>query len=67
MLMKLTHGLNFINILHSTFTHVDPKCAKKTVKSALSFYAFWARERKSCTFNVDENDTWWHFDERKSF
>jgi hypothetical protein len=34
MLMKLTTGLNFINILHTTFMHVDLECAKKTVKSA---------------------------------
>jgi len=33
-------GVNFIIVLQAAFTHIDPKCAKKTVKSALSFYAF---------------------------
>jgi len=42
-------GLNFINVLHTAFTHVDPERAKKTVKSVLSFYAFGLHERKSCT------------------
>jgi hypothetical protein len=42
-------GVNFINVLHSAFTHVDPECAKKTVKSAVSFGTFGTYERKSCT------------------
>jgi len=35
MLVNLTPGLNFINVLRTAFTHVDPKYAKKTVKSAV--------------------------------
>jgi len=48
--------LNFINVLCTAFTHVDPKCAKKTVKSAVSFDAFGTYEPKSCTLNVGENE-----------
>ncbi len=33
-----------------------PNAQKKTVKSALSFYAFGLCEGKSCTQNVDEID-----------
>jgi len=36
----LTAGINFINVL--------PECAKKTVKSVVSFGAFGTYERKSC-------------------
>ncbi len=43
-LVTLTPGFNFINILRTAFMQVDPECAKKTVKSALSFYAFGLRE-----------------------
>jgi len=48
MLMKSTPGLNVINVLHTAFTYVDPKCAKKDsqVKSAVSFGAFGTYERK---------------------
>ena len=38
MMIKLTSGLNFINVLRADFTHADPKSAKKTVKSS-SFFA----------------------------
>ena len=55
--MKLTPGLNFINILRTAFTLVDPKSVKNTLKSSVSFYAFGIYVRKSCTFNVDEIDT----------
>jgi hypothetical protein len=47
-LMKLTPGLNFINILDTALTLEDPKSVKKTVKS---FYAldFWnLRVKKLC-------------------
>jgi len=40
MLMKLTPGLNFINILCTAFTHVEPKTVKKTVKLSV-FLRFW--------------------------
>ncbi len=42
-----TSGLNFINVLCTAFIHADPECAKKTVKSAVSFGAFGTYERKS--------------------
>ncbi len=42
-------GRNFINILRTAFTRVDPECTKKTVKSAVSFGAFGTYECKSCT------------------
>ncbi len=44
-----TPGVNFINVLCTAFTHVDPKRLKKTVMSALSFCTFGLREHKSCT------------------
>jgi len=37
MLVKLTPGVNFTNILLSAFMCADPKCAKKTVNSLVSF------------------------------
>jgi len=40
-------GLNFINVLRTAFTLVDPESAKNTVKSLVSFYAFGIYERKS--------------------
>jgi hypothetical protein len=36
MLMKLTPGVNLINILHAAFALADPKSAKNTVKSFFS-------------------------------
>ncbi len=33
LLMKLTPGFNFINVLRTAFTLVDPKSVKNTVKS----------------------------------
>jgi len=49
MLMKLTPGLNFINVLRTAFTLVDPKSVKNTVKSSVFFYSFGIYGRKSCT------------------
>jgi len=49
MLMKLTPGVNFTNILRTAFMLVDPKSVKNAVKSSVSFYAFGICERKSCT------------------
>jgi hypothetical protein len=46
---RLKPGVNFINVLHTAFTHTDPECAKKTVKSAVSFGAFGTYKRKSST------------------
>ncbi len=31
--LDLAPGVNFINVLHTTFTLVDPKSVKNTVKS----------------------------------
>jgi len=36
----LTSGLNFINVLRTTFTRVEPKSVKKTVKLSV-FLRFW--------------------------
>jgi len=49
MLVKLTPGVNFINILCTAFALVDPKSVKNTGKSSVSFYAFGIYKRKSCT------------------
>ncbi len=46
---KCSLGVNFINVLCTAFTHVDPECAKKTFKSAVSFGSFGFYEHKSCT------------------
>jgi hypothetical protein len=40
MLMKLTHGVNFINILQAAFAYADPKIAKKDSQVANLFCAF---------------------------
>ncbi len=57
MLMTLIPGLNFISVIHTAFMLIDPKSAKNTVKSLVSFYAFGIYKHKSCTKNVDEIDT----------
>jgi hypothetical protein len=41
MLMKLTQGVYFINVLHTAFVLVDPESIKITVKSSESFLRFW--------------------------
>jgi len=51
-------GVNFTNVLRTAFALVDPESVKNTVKSSVSFYTFGINERKSCTLNVDEIDTW---------
>ncbi len=38
--MKLTPGLNFINVLLTAFTLPDPKSVKKTVKLSI-FFTLW--------------------------
>ncbi len=58
MLAKLTPGLNFINVLRTAFTLIDPKSVKNTVKSKVSFYTFGIYGRKSCLLNIGEIDTW---------
>jgi len=47
MLVKLSLGVNFTNIL-SSFCTVDPESLKNTVKSSVSFYTFGLCARKSC-------------------
>jgi len=47
-------GLNFINVLRTAFSLVDPESVKNTVKSSVSFYTFGICACKSCTKNVDE-------------
>ncbi len=37
--------------------HIDPESVKNSVKSSVSFYAFGIYECKSCTQNVDENES----------
>jgi len=49
MLVKLTTGVNFIDVLRAAFMPVDPESAKITLKSSVSFYAFRICVRKSCS------------------
>jgi len=37
MLVKLTPGLNFINVLRTAFTRADPRRVKNTVKFSIFF------------------------------
>ncbi len=60
-------GVNFINVLCTAFGLVDPKSVKNTAKSSVSFYAFGIYECKSCTWNVDEIDTWAQFNQRSTY
>ncbi len=48
MLMKLTPGLNFINVLHIAFTLVDPRSIKRYWWLNCIFYAFVIYECKRC-------------------
>jgi len=34
-------GLNFINVLRTAFTHVDPECAKKDSQVISVIWRFW--------------------------
>jgi len=56
MLMKLTLGINFINVLHTAFTCADPENGK--IQLSCQFYAFGIYRHKSFVLNVDEIDTW---------
>jgi len=42
MLVNLTPGLNFINVLCTAFAHVDPECAKKDSQVSIVILRFWA-------------------------
>jgi len=56
MLVKLTPGLNFINVLRTAFTLVDPKSIKKTLMTKLYFLHFWdLRVQKLCI------ECWWNW------
>jgi len=52
--MKLSPAVNFNSILGTALMHGDPKSAKNTVKSSVSFHAFGIFTLKSCLFNVGE-------------
>ncbi len=47
MFVKLRLGFNFINLLPTAFTHLDPECEKKTAKTAVSFGTFGTYKRTS--------------------
>jgi len=53
MLMKLTLGVNFINVLWAAFTWADPKSAKKTDSLTVFFVLL-----GSARVNVGEIDPW---------
>ena len=57
MLVKLTQGLNFINILTFSFYVRISQKRKKDLQLHCLFYAFGLCARKSCMQNVDEIDT----------
>jgi len=65
-LVKLTPGLNFINVLRTAFTLVDPKSVKRHWWPSCIFYAFGIYERKSCIDDVASKsgsgqDPWFDF------
>ncbi len=49
ILVKLTPGVHFINVLWAAFTCADPESPKKTVKLLVFFCSFEIFERKSCS------------------
>ncbi len=51
-----TSGVNFINVLHTAFTLVDPESVKRYWWLNYIFWAFGIYEHKSCMLNVDEID-----------
>jgi hypothetical protein len=55
MLVKLTNGVNFTNVVRAAFTSAEPKSIKRQ-SSHQSFYAFGIRAHKSGSQNVDEID-----------
>ncbi len=55
MLVKLTTGVDFTNILMEAFMHADPEGAKDT-DDLIVFYAFGICFCKSYTLNVGEID-----------
>jgi len=47
--MCVLPGVDFINVLRTTFTTVAPQSIKTQVKLSVYFYAFGIYERESCT------------------
>ena len=56
MLVKLTPGVNFTNVLRATFMCADPKSAKKTVKSKQLFALSGSASVKAACKHIDEID-----------
>jgi len=56
-MMKLTPGVNFINVLCTAFALIDPESVKRYWRINCIFCAFGIYERKSCSLNVDEIDS----------
>jgi len=52
----LAPGVNFINILRTAFTLVDPESIKRYWWLNCIFCAFGIYEHKSCMLNIDEID-----------
>jgi len=48
ILMKLSPGVNFINVLRTAFMRTDPKSAKKHSQAVSLFGAFGIFARKRC-------------------
>ncbi len=59
--MKLTRGVNFINIPLSAFARPDPESTKKTDNLTVFFCAFGICVCKSSSQSIDEIDTWCPF------
>ena len=58
MLVKLTSGVNFTNILCAAFMLTDPKSVKKTVNSSSFFALLGSTGVKALSKYVDEIDPW---------
>ncbi len=46
-MIKVRHGVNFINVLQAAFTHTDPKSTKKTVKLSVYFVLLGSERTKA--------------------
>jgi len=71
MLMKLTPGVNFVNVLRAAFRRADSKSAKKTVKLSVFFALLGsafekAAQRTLMKLTVDNlvrfQNKYWEFD-----
>jgi len=63
-LMKLTPGVNFINIFTRSFYKRSSPKRKNSVKLSVSFYTFGIYSCKSCKWNVDGIDSCSQFHQR---